>query len=426
MEDGYKELLALPEWVTVDSDACDMREDRTAVFAYKSALAALLYGKSYDWLDVIFSPSGDIGISHSDDVPSGVVLGIQALGRLTNSVLLLNKKLMPAPSKVPPDRPSHKVFDLERRFTGASGGRDDESTRRIKATMERLSKSGLFRELILPPAEWWRKVELLRHEFPNFSRVIETIISPHLGIMSAGGRHRMSPILLVGDPGIGKTHFARAVGKTMGVGAPLFIDFSAETNGSSLGGSSTFWSNSNPGKLFEQMAWGNGIERPIANPLVVLDEIDKTNPAAPYNPLASLYGLLEPETAAKFQDQSVPDASMDVSQVRFILTANDSSGIPEPLLSRLTVFHIDPPTREQLRGVVRSIYASLAKSIGLGLPEEIPESVVDLAEGLSPREARVRMECAIASAVMDERCGIDPCDWPEIPTAASQKRRIGF
>ncbi|WP_296508413.1 AAA family ATPase [Rhodoferax sp.] len=424
MEKGYVEPPELPEWVTVNSNACVSREENEALLAYRYALAGLLIGKKFDWLEVRFSIDGDVGFSHSDDFDGVLVAAIQAIGRLTHWVLRPSKKHLQDPA--PEGRPSYKVFDLERRHTGTGTGRDDETSRRIRGAMDRLSKSGAHREMALPPAGWRQKADALRKDFPNFAQVIDTVISPHLGIIHAGGRHRMSPVLLVGDPGIGKTFFAHAVAKVMGGGAPLFIDFSAETNGSALGGSSTFWANSSPGKLFDFLAWGSGHERPIANPLVLLDEIDKTNPAAAYSPLAALYGILESDTASRFQDQSVPDVVMDVSRVRFFLTANDATKIPEPLLSRLTVFHIPAPDQEQLRGVARSIYASLAKEIGLGLPKTVPEEVIDLAEGLSPREARVRMECAIATAVADGRKRIRVSDWPEIPTAASQKRRIGF
>lgn len=425
-KEGYVDAPELPEWAGVDSSACESPEDKDAAFNYRAALAGLLLERKLEWLEVRFSADGDIGFSHSDDCPYDLVLAICALGRLTHMLLKLHKKHLPATSRIPAGRTVHKVFDLEKRFTGSGAGRDDETSRRLKSAIDKLSKSGEYREMSLPPDDWRYKVDVLRKDFPNFSRVIDTVISPHLGIIHAGGRHRMSPVLLVGDPGIGKTFFAHAVAKVMGGGSPLFIDFSAETNGSALGGSSTFWANSSPGKLFDQLAWGNGHEKPVANPLVLLDEIDKTNPAAAFSPLAALYGILEADTAARFQDQSVPDVTMDVSRVRFFLTANDAGNIPEPLLSRLTVFHIPQPTEEQLRGVVRSIYAALAKEIGVGLPKTVSEEVVDLAEGLSPREARVRMECAIASAVADGRKRIRTSDWPEIPTAASQKRRIGF
>jgi ATP-dependent Lon protease len=256
--------------------------------------------------------------------------------------------------------------------------------------------------------------------------VIKTIVAPHLGLVKKGGKHRMSPVLLVGEPGIGKTFFSNALAKMLGFNSALFIDFSSETNGGALAGSSVFWSNSNPGKLFDCLAWGTGGDRAYANPVIVLDEIDKISGRETYNPIAALYAILESETAAKFQDQAVPDVLVDCSRVRFYLTANDATKIPEPLLSRLTVFHIPPPSDEQLRAVVRNIYSALAEEIGLGLPRRLSEDIIDLAAGISPREAKVRLECAIAKAVSAGRKTVRASDWPVIPTAASQKRKMGF
>jgi ATP-dependent Lon protease len=89
--------------------------------------------------------------------------------------------------------------------------------------------------------------------------------------------------------------------------------------------------------------------------LIILDEIDKCS-ADRYDPLAALYSLLETETAARFQDQSLPEILMDLSRVRFFCTANRIDRIPEPLLTRLTVFEIDRPSADQLRGVLRSMF----------------------------------------------------------------------
>ena len=60
----------------------------------------------------------------------------------------------------------------------------------------------------------------------------------------------------VGGPGIGKTTFANALAALLGTPPPLFVSMAAETNGSSISGSSTFWSNSSPGQVFEFIAWG--------------------------------------------------------------------------------------------------------------------------------------------------------------------------
>jgi ATP-dependent Lon protease len=110
------------------------------------------------------------------------------------------------------------------------------------------------------------------------------------------------------------------------------------------------------------------------------------------------------------------------------LTANDASKIPAPLLSRMTVFHIEPPSKEdQIRAVIPNIYSDLVQEIALDVSPRLGEEIIDFALGISPREGRVRLECAIASAVSDGRKIVKIRDWPDIPTPDSQqRRRIGF
>ncbi len=418
----YKNTEEMPEWAVVHSTAIHDRGRERVVLQYQAALAGLLVGREYDFLEVNFLEAGTVCFSHSEDLPDELIASIELLGELAMSAMQLESQKGQNLTKF--GAPSHRVFSLPSR-DDLSTGRDEDTSKRMKKVLEKLKKTGTHRQLAIPEPGWRDKADEIRRNFPNFTRVMDTVITPHLSILDAGGSHRMGPVLLVGEPGVGKTYFANAVAKLFGFRESIFIDFSAETNNSALGGSSNFWSNSSPGKLFDYLAWGDG-ETSFANPVFVLDEIDKTSPESRYNPLSTLYGILEAETAAKFYDQSMPDIGLDVSRVRFFLTANDASKIPEPLLTRLTVFHIPAPTPEQLRGVVRGIYSAIAKGIGIGLSDEIGDDIIDLAEGLSPREARVRMECAIATAVAAGRLEIQVSDWPEIPTAASQKRRIGF
>jgi hypothetical protein len=209
---------------------------------------------------------------------------------------------------------------------------------------------------------------------------------------------------------------------TLGLADAMFISMAGETNGSALGGSSIFWANSSPGKLFEALAWGDNGLPPPANPLVLLDEIDKVE-AERYNPLGSLYSLLEEETAETFKDQSLPDVVVDARHVRFIATANDVTKIPEPLLSRMIVFHIDPPSPEQLRGVILTIYQGLIERIQVPMHHALPEEVVQAALTMSPREAKVRIECAIATAISEDRDCVRLSDWPDVPTTSQQTKR---
>jgi ATP-dependent Lon protease len=74
-----------------------------------------------------------------------------------------------------------------------------------------------------------------------------------------------------------------------------------------------------------------------------------------YDITTPLLRLLEKVSAQTFIDQSVPHVTVDTSQVRWLLTANSIEGVSEPLLSRLVVFHIEPPTAEQAMKIAQSI-----------------------------------------------------------------------
>jgi hypothetical protein len=310
---------------------------------------------------------------------------------------------------------------------GREIGRDADSAKRMHNTIMELRKSGPMRPLCPPPSDWRVRVDDMLVKFPNFASVIKVVVRPHLAMLDKNETHRHTPVLLVGPPGVGKTYFANALAHTLGLSDVMFISMAGETNGSALGGSSIFWANSSPGKLFEALAWGDNQTTPPANPLVVLDEIDKVE-AERYNPLGALYSLLEEDTAKTFRDQSLPDVVIDASHVRFIATANDASLIAQPLLSRMIVFNIEPPSPKQLRRVIMNIYRGLIKRLQVPMHHALPEEIVQLALLMSPRESKIRLECAIATAISEDRDCVRVSDWPDVPTASQQTKRrsIGF
>jgi hypothetical protein len=57
---------------------------------------------------------------------------------------------------------------------------------------------------------------------------------------------------------------------------------------------------------------------------------------------------------------------------------------------------------------------------------ELPDEIVEAALHMNPREAKIRLECALASAVMADRKHLTMADWPESKTVAQQRNRIGF
>lgn len=317
-------------------------------------------------------------------------------------------------------------FDVES-DGGKRRGRDGDTADRVRDTLKRLVGTRRTRPVRLPLDGWRQRVDEVEQQFPNFAGVIQTVVRPHLALFDLGIPHRMAPILLVGPPGVGKTYFAQQVAEILGFAAPLFLHMAAETNGSALAGSSNFWANSSPGALFEALAWGGVTGPAAANPLVVLDEIDKVN-IERYNPLGALYALLEVETARRFQDQSLPDVWIDASNVRFIATANDVGAIPEPIRSRMMTFEIAPPTAFQLRGLVQRIFEGLLDGLGVRLVRVLPPDVVEAALAFSPRELKLRLECSIACAISRGSDAVESSDWLPHSSAsrATTRRRIGF
>jgi DNA polymerase III delta prime subunit len=321
----------------------------------------------------------------------------------------------------------HAVFRWTGALANAGELRDPDTSAKVSRTMAKLAASGGTRPLAMPPANWRAILDDLKRDCPNFMSVIQEVLMPHIGMLAKRIPHRMTPVLLVGPPGVGKTHFANQLARAMGATAPLLVDMAQETNGAALAGSSVFWSNSAPGALFEALAWGQNGSAPVANPLVLLDEIDKVGKLT-HAPEAALYALLEGHTAKRFKDQALPDVAIDAGLVNFVATANDLDAVSHVLRSRMWVYSIQPPGPEHHRQVVKSIFRGLIKDLGVPFPEDLPKDVFVQSCGLSPRELRLRLDAALAHAVATDAPRLSMLHWNKVPAlhATKHNRRIGF
>lgn len=165
---------------------------------------------------------------------------------------------------------------------------------------------------------------------------------------------RIDPILLVGEPGAGKTHFARRFAAAMGTRCEVYSAAAAE-EAFQLVGTDTGWSNTAPGLIYNMLA-----RHDSAAPILVIDEVDKVRSNGYRNsPVNALLDLLEPESARRWKDTGL-QLTLDASRVIVIATANEIIGIPASLLSRCMVFEIPPPTPAQRQLIVEQYFSNLA------------------------------------------------------------------
>ncbi|BCB18591.1 AAA family ATPase [Bosea sp. ANAM02] len=174
------------------------------------------------------------------------------------------------------------------------------------------------------------------------------------------------PVLLLGEPGIGKTHASKAIAKALGVDIHAFSCATSSDAQALLVGHPPSWRGARTGILTEAM-----IASVSAQPAVLFDEVDKFMTHHTEQPYAVLLSALEPENACAMRDEYL-QVSFNVANALFILTANDAGQIPDFIMDRVLAFHIAPPSGDALVVIARNIVGDVVDTLrgGVALPDE--------------------------------------------------------
>jgi ATP-dependent Lon protease len=254
-------------------------------------------------------------------------------------------------------------------------------------------------------------------ECPNFRGVLEDL-SNHIELAVVNKRGTaMQPVLLTGAPGVGKTHFAKQLAKKLGM-SYQFLSMGTMSAGWVLGGSAPTWSGARHGKIAASL-----IESDFANPLYLLDELDKTGGDNRFDPFGALLQLLERDTARHFKDEYL-DVEMDASAIFWVATANDASLIPDYILSRLAVYEVPAPTEDEAFFIAQRIYDGLRAEHDWAFEPELPTGLYELVTEIAPRDMRKKLLDAMGSAVRAKRTLLKTDDVKS--SHVKQARSIGF
>ncbi len=206
-----------------------------------------------------------------------------------------------------------------------------------------------------------------------------------LAVGALKGEVSGSIICLVGPPGVGKTSIGRSIAESLG---RKFYRFSVGgmRDEAEIKGHRRTYIGAMPGKFVQALK-----DCGTANPVIMLDEVDKIGASYHGDPASALLEVLDPEQNSEFMDHYM-DIRFDLSKALFVCTANTLDSIPGPLLDRMEVIRLSGYITEEKVQIARHhLWPTLLEEAGLSKDQVqiTPPAIRHVIEGYA-RESGVR------------------------------------
>lgn len=232
--------------------------------------------------------------------------------------------------------------------------------------------------------------KVLDEDHYNLKEVKQRILE-HLAVLKLNPTAKAPILCFVGPPGVGKTSLGQSIARAIGRKFERF-SVGGMHDEAELRGHRRTYIGALPGRLIQALRRAGA-----ANPVILLDEVDKLGRDFRGDPASALLEVLDPEQNNKFRDNYL-DMPFDLSKVLFIATANALDTIPRPLLDRMEILRLSGYSEEEKIEIARR-YIIPRQLKETGLTEEnvviSAEALEGIIEGYTREAGLRRMEQTI-------------------------------